>query len=182
MKRLWPNGWWVLAPAVLIAVFGMVQAGFVLVARHSAPPAPVVVVDGLQASVTAVEQLAHNHDDTAGPYQMPLSMMPGMPADSDVRLAVSLVLTNRSTSGAAIDPATEFALHRVAGGRWSAGSDTFGGLGRLGAHSQVVGTLFFDVPADRADISKLYLKWVHQRQGALLEIPDQGAPAHSHAS
>ena len=63
---------------------------------------------------------------------MPLSMMPGMPADGQVRLAVSLSLTNSSSALRALDPATEFVLRdERSGEQWQQVADSFGGLPRL---------------------------------------------------
>lgn len=175
--------------ALVLAVAGVAQLilGW-MPARGLASALPqrsAVATDGVAAQVRQARWIAHDHNDESGTgpgYQMPLSMMPGMPADGDVRLAVSVTVTNTGTVGRAVDPAAEFTLRNASTDEsWPPRADTFDGLARLGSRSAADGVLFFDLPQEEADSSQLYVHWKHADWSARLTVqPDQDAGSHSH--
>jgi hypothetical protein len=152
----------------------------------AAPPqAATVAADGVAAQVRVTRWIAHDHNDETGTgpgYQMPLAMMPGMPADGDVRLAVSVTVTNTGTAGRAVDPAAEFTLRNASTKEsWRPRADTFDGLARLGSLSAADGVLFFDLPQAKADSGQLYVSWKHAGESARLAVqPGQNTGTHSH--
>jgi hypothetical protein len=151
------------------------------------PEALVVAADGVAANVRGARWIAHDHnaDTGTGPgYQMPLSMMPGMPADGQTRLAISVTVTNTEGAGRPIDPAGEFTLADAATGeRWQPSADTFDGLSRLPAGNAADGVVFFDVPGSDLGQRRFYIDWKHGRERAQLAVqPGQDSAPHSHPS
>jgi hypothetical protein len=183
------------AAAVALALLGLAQISLVRTGfdwitglRSGSEPAAVTLVaagDGITTAVATATWVAHDENDStvAGPgYQMPLSMMPGMPAAGEMRLGISLTITNSSTQLRPVDPASEFVLRDARnGGEWHLSADTFGGLSRLGPDAGVHGVIFFDLapPADGG--RNLYVDWKRAGGAGRLAIPLNGAaPTHSH--
>jgi hypothetical protein len=183
------------AAATALALLGLAQISLVrtgfdrivgLRPGSAAAAAPVAEArDGITAGVVAATWISHDENDptVAGPgYQMPLSMMPGMPAAGEMRLGISLTITNSSTRLRPVDPAAEFVLRDARnGGEWQLAADTFGGLSRLGPDAGVDGVIYFDLapPADGG--RNLYVDWKRAGGAARLAIPLNGAaPTHSH--
>lgn len=178
----------VLAASVLtLAGSAQLVLGSLLAPSSAAAPLgrSVAAADGVVAQVRQTRWIGHdhNHETGTGPgYQMPLSMMPGMPADGHLRLAVSVTVTNTGTVGRAVDPVDEFILrnaHTDEG--WRPRADTFDGLARLGSRSAADGVLFFDVPSQAAESGQLYVHWKHAGWSARLAVrPGQDTGSHSH--
>lgn len=183
------------AAAVALALLGLAQISLVRTGfdwitglRSDSGSAAVTLVtagDGITTAVATATWVAHDENDStvAGPgYQMPLSMMPGMPAAGEMRLGISLTITNSSTQLRPVDPASEFVLRDARnGGEWHLSADTFGGLSRLGPDAGVHGVIFFDLapPADGG--RNLYVDWKRAGGAGQLAIPLNGAaPTHSH--
>lgn len=144
-----------------------------------------VADDGVVAQVRQARWIGHDHNHETGTglgYQMPLSMMPGMPADGHLRLAVSVTVTNTGTAGRAVDPAAEFTLRNTSTDEsWRPRADTFDGLARLGSLSAADGVLFFDVPQEDTESGQLYVHWNHSDWSARLAVrAGQDTGTHSH--
>lgn len=150
--------------------------------------------DGLGATIGQVRLIDHegheqghggetSTDSAGGGYQMPLSMMPGMPPDGHLRLSVAVSLTNRGEDGRSVAPAGEFVLRDARGDdSWRPTSDTFDGLTRLGPASGASGTLFFDVPEETIDQGQLYIDWEHSGDSLQLAVPLNGSgDSHPHS-
>jgi hypothetical protein len=142
-------------------------------------------VDDLTARVATAGWTSMDHDmsgDATG-YQMPPAMMPGMPADGDQRMTVSVTVVNTSDETRLVRPDEEFVLRAEAeDGRWKPHSDTFGDLPRLAPHNAVTGVLYFDVPPEKFR-SPAWLEWTHDGTATRLFIPLDGTkapPTHSH--
>jgi Domain of unknown function (DUF4352) len=149
---------------------------------------PVAVAsDGVAANVREARWIAHDHNAEPGTgpgYQMPLSMMPGMPEDGQTRFAVSVTVTNTERVGRPVDPVREFTLRDAATGEsWQPSADTFDGLSRLAAGNAADGVLFFDVPEPDLGQRRFYVDWKHGRERVRLAVqPSQDTATHSHPS
>jgi hypothetical protein len=177
------------AVSIVVAVFGLVQAGFIARGPAAGPPETHGALDGMQAAVTRSQWLDHDHvdpipadDGSGGPtgYQMPAAMMPGMPAEGQSRLLIQLNLSNDTGQARALDPVTEFILRDERGETWQAQGDTFGGFSRLNPSNGVTGAVFFDVPTDGAAQHQWVLEWKRGGRTTRLAVPLGSAPAHSH--
>jgi hypothetical protein len=150
------------------------------------PPQPsAVAADGVAARVVQARWIAHDHNAATGSgpgYQMPLSMMPGMPADGQIRLALSVTVTNTATGGRPISPEDEFTLRDAGSGEsWRPATDTFDGMSRLGPLSAADGVIFFDLPEEKQGEGQLYVDWKHSKRSVRLAVrPGQDAGTHSH--
>lgn len=179
------------AAAVVLALagFGQLALGW-MPALGSGPPPELQAAapDGVTAGVASVSwvDMDHEEDDAlTGPgYQMPLSMMPGMPAEGEQRLAVRLTLTNTAGVGRPVDPVSEFVLRNGGNGKsWEPVADTFEGLSRLGSASGASGVLYFDLPAPGDDQAKLFVDWKRPGGSLKLALPFNGTTLnHSHTS
>lgn len=198
----------VVGVAVLIAAFGL---GSLLPGRQApARVAGAATIDGLtatphQASWMSMdhamsgsqpggmggmgggEALQNGQDDQQGQngqggYQMPAQMMPGAPADGELRLGVPVTLANESEKVREFDLVKEFSLAGGPGDDTSRlNSDTFGGLARLNPGSAVDGVLYFDVKSPVPGDPPLYLKWTRGgSQDRLAVRIAAGQPAHPH--
>jgi hypothetical protein len=176
----------VVALAVLVAVAGT-GVGFWLRHERAVHAAPVgsATLGGLTATTARASWVVmedHEMDSQDG-YQMPAQMMPGAPQGNDMRLGVNVSLTNTGGEARSFDLGTEFTL---SGGRTDGHlaleSDTFGGLPRLAAHSQVDGVLYFDTPMPGQADPPLYLTWRRDggQQRLLVDLPGTTPDHHSH--
>jgi hypothetical protein len=177
------------ASVLALAGLGQFVLGWVPAGKPAAaqPQAVAVAADGIAANVREVRWIAHDHNAETGTgpgYQMPLSMMPGMPEDGQTRLAISVTVTNTEGGGRAVDPAGEFTLADAATGEsWQPSADTFDGLSRLPAGNAADGVLFFDVPEPGQGERRFYIDWKHGRERVRLAVqPGQGTATHSHPS
>jgi hypothetical protein len=190
----WPRRLLVAAASVLaLAGLGQValaRTDWLPLSRPEHAPAPVehaVARDGMAAAVTAARWVSsgHEHDEAQangpGGYAMPLSMMPGMVPEGQMRLLVTLTLTNSADAGRPLDTAKEFVLRDARNdSSWPLKADSFGGLPRLGPASAVRGTLYFDLPPP-TDSTRLYVDWKRDGRSIRLAVPIDGNNAgHSH--
>jgi hypothetical protein len=187
--RLFPGRGLLVTGAAVLAVAGLGQLvlGWLpALGSTDAQPGPrAVAADGVATEVRDSRWIAHDHNAETGTgpgYQMPLSMMPGMPEDGQVRLAVSVTVSNTAPAGRPVEPAGEFTLRDGATGEsWRPAADTFDGLSRLGPRSAADGVLFFDVPEADQVQRQLYVDWKHEGQRMRLTVgPGQDAATHSH--
>lgn len=177
------------ASMVTLAGLGQLTLGWMPALSSVAEPVRpwAAASDGVAANVREAQWVEMDHEEmTGGPgYQMPLSMMPGMPADGQARLAVSVTVTNTTEVGRPVDPAQEFVLRNTSGDdSWHPVSDTFAGLSRLGPGSASDGVLFFDLPVPDNDKGQLYVAWEHGDDSVRLSVePGSGENVtHSHPS
>lgn len=117
-----------------------------------------------------------------GGYQMPAQLMPGAPADGELRLGVPVTLTNESEKVREFDLVKEFSLAGGPGNDTSRlNSDTFGGLTRLNPGSAVDGVLYFDTKNPVPGDPPLYLKWTRGGSQDRLAVRIAADPsAHPH--
>lgn len=113
---------------------------------------------------------------------MPDQMMPGAPSGDEIRLGLTLTLTNTDSRAHGFNLADEFWL---VGGRASeplpVSADTIGALPRLGPGAAVDGVLYFDTEAPAEGDPPLYLLW--RREGDTVRIPvplTDDPPEHEH--
>jgi hypothetical protein len=133
-------------------------------------------LSGLTASIGAADWVMMDHDmsSTAPGYQMPPAMMPGMPAEGQQRLAVTVTVVNTTGETRPLRPGKEFLLRTESAEEpLPVHSDTFGELPRLAAGSAVSGVLYFDLPSH----SPTWIEWTHEGVTARLAIGV--APPHS---
>lgn len=133
-------------------------------------------LSGLTASIGAADWVMMDHDmsSTAPGYQMPPAMMPGMPAEGQQRLAVTVTVVNTTGETRPLRPGKEFLLRTESAEEpLSTHSDTFGELPRLAPGSAVSGVLYFDLPPH----SPTWIEWTHEGVTARLAIGV--APPHS---
>jgi hypothetical protein len=115
-------------------------------------------------------------------FQMPGQMMPGAPDGGEVRLGISITLSNTDGETRGFSPVNEFA---VTGGSRSEptalSADTIGALPRLGPGAAVAGTLYFDVEVPSGEDPPLYLLWSRAGEAIRIALPSTGdAPEHGH--
>jgi hypothetical protein len=177
------------ASVLALAGLGQLVLGWLPIGKPAAAsPEPVAVAaDGVAANVREARWIAHDHNAETGTgpgYQMPLSMMPGMPADGQTRFAISVTVTNTEGAGRAIDPAGEFTLRDAATEEsWQPSADTFDGLSRLAAGNAADGVLFFDVPESDQGQRRFFVDWKHARERMRLAVQSgQDSAPHSHPS
>lgn len=133
-------------------------------------------LDGLTVDVGASEWAAMNMvENGQGGYLRPDQMMPGAPTGNQVRLGVSVTLTNSRATTEGFSLVDEFAM---SGGLepepHPLSADTVGELDRLGPGNALRGTLYFDIEVPEAEnpqLPPLYLEW--SRSGSTIRIPVQ---------
>jgi hypothetical protein len=133
-------------------------------------------LNGLTASIGAADWVMMDHDmsSTAPGYQMPPAMMPGMPAEGQQRLAVTVTVVNTTGETRPLRPGKEFLLRTESAEEpLVVHSDTFGELPRLAPGSAVSGVLYFDLPPH----SPTWIEWTHE--GATARLAIGVAPPHS---
>nr|WP_198151612.1 DUF4352 domain-containing protein [Kibdelosporangium sp. MJ126-NF4] len=161
--------------ASVLAFFG-VRAFFGTMRESAAEVVSSATIDGLTASVGQAGWVVMDHDmsGTAPGYQMPPAMMPGMPAEGNQRVAVTVTVVNTTDETRPMKPDAEFFLRtESAGDPVTAHSDTFGELPRLAPGSAVNGVLYYDLPPH----SSLWIEWRHE--GATARLAMGVAPSHS---
>lgn len=194
VAQRWPRRLLVAAASVLalagVSQVALAHTGWLPLSGPEHAPVPVaqaVARDGMAAAITGASWVSdgHEHDEAkaggAGGFAMPLSMMPGMVPEGQMRLKVTLTLANSADAGRPLDTGTEFVLRDARNGTsWPLKADTFGGLPRLGPASGVQGTLYFDLPPP-TDESQLYVDWKRDGRSTRLAVPINGnSSEHSH--
>jgi hypothetical protein len=181
------------AGAVLIAGLATVAgvAGFILFLSLVAPPRPDgPVTPGRLVAGDLVLELQNAgwiaHDDVGGPvpasvrdgFQMPASMMPGMPAPGTHRLYLEAVLSNAGAADAGFAP-REFSVRSVAGATWSLDQPaTFEAASLRPGQTRSL-DLLFDVPDS---VARLDLVWQHAGQLQTVQVGATPPPAHDHGT
>jgi hypothetical protein len=181
-------------PAASLAIGGLAviagAAGLVVVLGLVAPPPPNhppapgrVVAGDLVFELQSAGWIAH--DDMGGPvptsvangYQMPASMMPGMPDHGAHRLYLEAVLSNTGTALAGFGP-REFSVRAATGQTWPLDQPATFEAASLAPGQTRSLDLLFDVPES---ISKLDLVWTHGGQVQLVQVGAPAPPAeHDH--
>lgn len=138
---------------------------------------------GLTVDVRGAEWVPMDHlDPGASGFQMPGQMMPGAPEGDEVRLGISITLSNTDAATLEFSPVGEFAL--IGGAQADPAvlsADTIGALSRLGPGAAVSGTLYFDVVVPGGEDPPLYLLWSRAGDAVRIALPSAGdAPDHDH--
>lgn len=171
--------------AVLISVVsGMVLGRAWLTGSNATAAGPVADQDGLIVEVRGAEWVPMDHvEDGKGGFLTPDQMMPGAPTGNQVRLGVSVTLTNTQSRTHEFSLVEEFTLTGGLQPRpLSLSADSVGQLGRLGPGSALNATLYFDVETSaEEELPPLFLTWTRGRDTVLIQLPlSGGAPAHDH--
>jgi len=177
---------------VLIASLATVAgvAGFVLFVSLVAPPrSDAPVTPGRLVAGDLVLELQNagwiTHDDIGGPvpasvqngFQMPASMMPGMPDHGIHRLYLEAVLSNTGSNEAAYAP-REFSVRAPDGATWGLLQPPTFVAGALRPGQTRSLDLLFDVPDS---VSELSLMWTHDGQVQLVDVDSEAPPpVHDH--
>src|SRR5215472_16852267 len=171
----------------LAAVVGV--AGFVLFLTLVAPPRPdPPVVPGRLVAGDLVLELQGagwiTHDDVGGPvpasvengFQMPASMMPGMPDPGIHRLYLEAVVSNTGSSEAAFTP-HDFSVRSTSGATWPLNQPATFQAGSLQPGQTRSLDLLFDVPDS---VANLDLVWAHAGQLQAVPVGAAPPPIHEH--
>jgi len=164
-------------------------AGFILFLSVFAPPRPdPPVVPGRLVAGDLVLELQNagwiTHDDIGGPapasvkdgFQMPASMMPGMPDPGTHRLYLEAVVSNTGSSEAAFAP-RDFSVRSTSGATWPLDQPaTFQAASLQPGQTRSL-DLLFDVPDSVADLD---LVWAHAGQLQAVQVGATPPPAHDH--
>ncbi|HEY7201096.1 MAG TPA: hypothetical protein VIC57_12815 [Candidatus Dormibacteraeota bacterium] len=186
--RARPAGLGALAIIGLAAIAGL--AGLVLFLSLVAPPPPSepaapgrLVAGDLVFEMQTAGWITH--DDVGGPvpasvengFQMPASMMPGMPDPGVQRLYLEAVLSNAGCCQAAFAP-REFSVRSAAGQTFALDQPATFDAGSLGPGQSRSLDLLFDVPDT---VSTLDLVWTHGGQVQFARVGASPPPIHDHA-
>lgn len=142
-------------------------------------------VNGVTAEIRQAAWVAFDMGhvmDGEGGFMMPDQMMPDAPSGDEVRLGITLTLSNTSGTTREFNLAGEFS---VTGGRTPEprpiSADSIGELPRLAPGAALDGTLYFDLEVPDDDDPPLYLRWTRDGGTVLIEVPLTGdAPVHEH--
>lgn len=173
----------------LATVAGVV--GFTLFLSVVAPPSPdPPVVPGRLVAGDLVLELQNagwiTHDDVGGPlpasvqdgFQMPASMMPGMPDPGIHRLYLEAVLSDTGTNEAAFAP-RDFSVRSASGATWPLDQPaTFEAASLRPGQTRSL-DLLFDVPDS---VANLDLVWAHAGQLQSVQVGATPPPIHDHGS
>ena len=181
------------SPAGALVVTGLATiagvAGFILFLSVVAPPRPdLPVVPGRLVAGDLVLELQNagwiTHDDIGGPvpasvqngFQMPASMMPGMPNPGTHRLYLEAVVSNTGSSDAAFAP-RDFSVRSTSGATWPLNQPaTFQAASLQPGQTRSL-DLLFDVPDSVADLD---LVWAHAGQLQAAPVGATPPPIHDH--
>ena len=166
-------------------------AGIVLLLGLVAPPPPELPsVAGRLVSGDLVLELQNagwiTHDDIGGPvpasvqngFQMPASMMPGMPDPGIHRLYLEAVVSNTGASEAAFAP-RDFSVRSRSGATWQLNQPaTFRAASLQPGQTRSL-DLLFDVPDTVADLD---LVWAHAGQLQAAPVDAAPPPIHDHGA
>jgi len=166
-------------------------AGVVLFLLLVAPPPPQLPdVPGRMVAGDLVLELQDSgwitHDDIGGPvpssvangFQMPASMMPGMPDAGIHRLYLEAVLSDTGSGTAAYAP-REFSVRAPDGGTWPLDQPATFVAGSLARGQTRSLDMLFDVPDT---VSRLDLVWTHEGQLLSTAVGAPPPPIHDHGT
>lgn len=172
--------------AASVAVLTVASLGVLAWQRLSGTPVAPGATATLGGITTEVREagwvpLDHVHDGEGG-FLMPDEMMPGAPTGEQVRLGVTLTLSNTDSGTHRFSIAEEFA---VTGGVVTepqpVRADNIGVLPRLAPGAAVDGTIYFDIEVPGEDDPPLYLQWTRDGDTTRIAVPlDEDAPEHEH--
>ena len=125
-----------------------------------------------------------SHDKAGGPtpasiqngFEMPASMMPGMPAPGSQRLFLELVLSDVGQDSVSFT-AREFSVRAPNGIFWKPNNPALFGPSSLQPGQGRSVDLFFDVPEG---VTRLELVWEHGGQLQSIPIDSRPPPPHVH--
>lgn len=172
-----------LVAATIMTVLSVVVLAWQRVAGPDVAAGRAATLSGLTIEVAAADWVEMGHlESSPGGFAMPGQMMPGAPQGDEVRLGISITLSNTATSSRGFNLVEEFAL---IGGSvkqpLGLSADTIGTLPRLGPGASVRGTLYFDLTVPTESDPPLYLMWVRDGDTVRLPVPlDGDTPGHGH--
>jgi len=181
------------SPSPWPLVFGLAivagLAGLLLLLGLVAPPPPALVAPpstilagDLSLQIQGTSWITH--DDVGGPtppavehgFQMPASMMPGMPEHGTHRLYVEAVLSNIGQSQASYSPG-EFTARAPGGGTWHLNQPAAFAPGVLAPGQERSLDLFFDIPESQVATE---LAWTHDGLTQSIPVDSRPPPPHIH--
>ena len=174
---------------VVIGLVALVAAGgllLLLLAVAPPRPAPQPVPGELVAGDLTLQLQASGwitHDDVGGPtpgavqngFQMPASMMPGMPEHGTHRLYLEVVVSDLGSNGTSFAPGDFWV--RSGNTTWPLNRPATFAPGTLQPGQARSFDLLFDVPEA---VSRLDLVWNHDGQAQSLAVDSPPPPAHTH--
>jgi hypothetical protein len=182
------------SPAAAVVIAGLATiagvAGFILFLSVAAPPRPdPPVVPGrlIAGDLTLELQNAGwiTHDEVGGPapasvkdgFQMPASMMPGMPGPGVHRLYLEAVLSNTGSGESGFAP-RDFSVRSTAGATWPLDQPASFQAASLRPGQTRSLDLLFDVPDS---VARLDLVWAHAGELQSVQVGAAPPPVHDHA-
>jgi hypothetical protein len=172
--------------AVLAAGAALIGLGLLLLLvappRPAALSAPGTLRSGdLSLQIQDSGWITHDTIGGATPapetgFQMPASMMPGMPDEGKHRLYLEVVLEDVGQSRAAFAP-QEFTLRTPQGGSWPLNQPPSFGRASLEPGQTRSLDLMFDIPDT---VSQVALAWAHDGDTQQLSIDSRPPPPHNH--
>jgi hypothetical protein len=164
-------------------------AGVLLVLSMAAPPRPetpdqpgTLEANGLRLQIQNSGWITH--DEVGGPtpasirngFDMPASMMPGMPAHGTERLFLEVVLSDVGGETVRFTP-LEFSVRAPDGSSWRLNHPASFGPGALQPGQGRSLDLFFDIPDG---VTRLQLAWDHDGRLQSTPIDARPPPPHIH--
>lgn len=162
--------------------------GCVLLLLLVAPPRPpqpsdagTLRIGDLSLQIQDTGWITHDHIGGATPapekgFDMPASMMPGMPDEGKHRLYLEVVVEDTGTSSAAFAP-REFTLRSPGGQTWALNDPPSFGPQTLMPGQMRSLDLYFDIPDT---VAQVQLAWAHDGDMQQLAIDSRPPPPHNH--
>ena len=167
---------------------GAALVGLALLLLLVAPPRPAAPsepgklrIGDLSLQIQDSGWITHDSIGGATPapeqgFQMPASMMPGMPDEGRHRLYLEVVLQNAGSSGASFAP-QEFALRAPDGRSWPLDQPASFDRTTLQPGQTRSLDLYFDIPDT---VAQVQLAWAHDGDTEQLAIDSRPPPPHQH--
>ena len=153
-----------------------------------APPRPALPADAgtlrigdLSLQIQDSGWITHDHIGGATPapekgFDMPASMMPGMPDEGKHRLYLEVVVEDTGQSSATFAP-REFTLRSPGGSTWTLNDPPSFGPQTLMPGQMRSLDLYFDIPET---VAQVQLAWAHDGDMQQLAINSRPPPPHNH--
>jgi hypothetical protein len=178
-----------LGGALFALAVGAGTVGLVLLLWLVAPPRPALrpeagtLLEGdMQVQIQSSGWITH--DEVGGPtpasirngFEMPASMMPGMPPHGTNRLYMEVVLSDVGQDGVSYSP-QEFSVRAPNGIHWPLNQPASFGAGSLQPRQTRSVDLLFDVPDT---VTTLDLAWDHDGLTQSIPVDSRPPPPHVH--
>ena len=173
----------VIALAAAAALLGLALLFLLLAPPRPGPPSGsgTLRIGDLSLQIQDSGWITHDSIGGATPapeqgFQMPASMMPGMPDEGKHRLHVEVVLENAGSSGTSFAP-QEFALRASDGRSWPLNEPASFERATLQPGQTRSLDLYFDIPDT---VAQVQLAWAHDGDTEQLAIDSRPPPPHNH--